>query len=98
MKRATKTIRDVSNDLRSEYAFDYSKAKPNRFAANLKKGGALVVLEPEVAAVFHRSEDVNAVLRAIVQTMSTRPEIASPPTAKPATDTPKPRSRRRVKL
>ena len=35
----------MSDELRDEYQFDYSKAKPNRFAATLKKGGRLVVVE-----------------------------------------------------
>ena len=29
MKRASKAVRDSSDDLRPEYAFDYSKAKKN---------------------------------------------------------------------
>lgn len=59
----------MSDELRAEYPFDYSKAKPNRFAATMKKGGRLVVLDPEVAAAFQKSETVNAVLRALLQTM-----------------------------
>jgi hypothetical protein len=59
----------MSDELRPEYQFDYRQAKPNRFAAGLKQGGRLVVLDPEVAAVFKGSQDVNAVLRALLQTM-----------------------------
>ena len=59
----------MSDDLREEYQFDYSQAKRNRFAAGLQKGGRLVVLEPEVAAAFRESHAVNAVLRALLQTM-----------------------------
>jgi hypothetical protein len=59
----------MSDELRPEYDFDYGKAKPNRFAAALKQGGRVVVLDPEVAAVFRSSQDVNAVLRALLQTM-----------------------------
>ncbi len=36
----------------------------------MKKGGRLIVLEPEIAAVFKDSDDVNAALRAIVQNIS----------------------------
>jgi hypothetical protein len=57
------------DELRAEYQFDYRQAKPNRFAAGLQKGGRLVVLDPEVAAAFQKSQDVNAVLRALLQTM-----------------------------
>ena len=59
----------MGDELRSEYEFDYTKAKPNRFAAALKKGGRLVVLDPEVAAAFENSDTVNAVLRALLATM-----------------------------
>jgi len=59
----------MSDELRAEYEFDYRQAKPNRFAAGLKKGGRMVVLDPEVAQVFQNSQDVNAVLRALLQTM-----------------------------
>ena len=59
----------MSDELRPEYEFDYRQAKPNRFAADLKQGGRMVVLDPEVAAVFQSSQDVNAVLRALLQTM-----------------------------
>jgi hypothetical protein len=62
----------VSEELRDEYQFDYRQAKPNRFAAALKKGGRLVVLDPEVAAAFRESGEVNAVLRALLQTMPNR--------------------------
>jgi hypothetical protein len=62
----------MSDELRSEYEFDYRQAKPNRFATGLKKGSRLVVLDPEVAAAFQGSQDVNAVLRALLQTMPAR--------------------------
>ncbi len=59
----------MSDEMRPEYEFDYRQAKPNRFAAGLKKGGRVVMLDPEVAEVFRTSQDVNAVLRALLQTM-----------------------------
>lgn len=64
----------MNDDLRDEYQFDYSKAKPNRFAAGLQKGGRLVVLDPEVAAAFQQSQSVNAVLKALLKTMPHQPE------------------------
>jgi hypothetical protein len=57
------------NDLLPEYHFDYSKARPNRFAARLRRGSRAVVLDPDVAAVFSTPESVNAVLRALIETM-----------------------------
>lgn len=59
----------MNDELRPEYEFDYRQAKPNRFAAGLKQGGRIIVLDPEVAEVFRDSQEVNAVLRALVQTM-----------------------------
>jgi hypothetical protein len=55
--------------LRSEYRFDYSKSKPNRFAAKMSAGAVAVVLEPDVAAVFKSSEAVNALLRSVISAM-----------------------------
>ncbi len=52
--------------MRKEYRFDYSRAKPNRFAQTLSKGALAVVLEPDVAAVFNSSEAVNALLRSVI--------------------------------
>ena len=62
----------MSDELRVEYDFDYAQAKPNRFAAAMVRGGRLVVLDPEVAAAFQQSDDVNAVLRALIHTMPPR--------------------------
>lgn len=58
----------VSDELLPEYRFDYSKARPNRFAARLSQT-RMVELEADVAAVFTSQEAVNAVLRALIQTM-----------------------------
>lgn len=60
---------EPEKDMPSEYRFDYSKARPNRFAARLKRGSRAVVLDPDVAAVFSTPESVNAVLRALIGTM-----------------------------
>ena len=49
-----------------EYRFDYSKAKPNRFAAEMPAETIAVVLEPDVAAVFKSSKKVNALLRSMI--------------------------------
>ncbi len=48
----------------AEYDFDYSKAKPNRFAG--KQPQVTVVLDPDVAQIFTTSEAVNKTLRAIL--------------------------------
>lgn len=57
------------DEMRSEYRFDYSKSKPNRFAAQMSEGTVAIVLEPDVAAVFKSSEAVNSLLRSIISAM-----------------------------
>ena len=57
------------NGLRSEYRFDYAKAKSNRFAERTRPGSVAVLLDPDVAEVFKSPESVNAVLRALMATM-----------------------------
>jgi hypothetical protein len=59
-------------DMLPEYRFDYGKARPNRFAARMKPGSRAVVLDPDVAEVFPTPESVNAVLRALIETMPKR--------------------------
>jgi hypothetical protein len=67
------TAADSSDDLRPEYHFNYSRARPNRFAAECPPGGRLVVLDPDIARVFTTAEEVNAVLRALITTMPPTP-------------------------
>lgn len=55
------------NDLCEHYNFDYSKAKPNRFAEQLSNEAIMVVLEPEVAAAFPTTEAVNEALRLVMR-------------------------------
>jgi hypothetical protein len=52
--------------MRAEYRFDYSKAKPNPYAARLGKDTVTVVLDPDVAAVFTTSQAVNELLRSVI--------------------------------
>jgi hypothetical protein len=55
-----------SDGTRSEYRFDYAKARPNRFASRIKEGSVAVLLEPDVASVFNDSESVNHLLRSVI--------------------------------
>lgn len=66
------TLNETNNnedDLLPEYHFDYSKAKPNPFAHQLRERQIMVALDPDVASVFRSAEEVNRVLRALIQTM-----------------------------
>ena len=67
--RTAKQPPEPEPDMLPEYRFDYRNARPNRFAARMKEGSRAVVLDPDVAAVFSTPESVNAVLRALIETM-----------------------------
>lgn len=56
-------------DLDSENRFDYSKARPNRFAGRPRVQPVVVVLAPDVAKVFKDGESVNAMLRSIMKAL-----------------------------
>ena len=62
----------IVDELQSEYRFDYNKAKPNRFAAQLQTSDVVVVLDSDVSEVFTSSESVNEVLRALIKAMPAR--------------------------
>ena len=68
------TMKKTSNRKRrraapAEYRFDYSKARPNRFAASMKGSTVAVVLDPDVASVFQTSEAVNIILRSVISAL-----------------------------
>jgi hypothetical protein len=67
--RTAEPAPEPEREMLPEYRFDYRKARPNRFAARLKQGSRAVVLDPDVAAVFSTPASVNAVLRALIETM-----------------------------
>lgn len=68
-KSRTEKRKRNADDLQPEYRFDYRRAKPNRFAARYRSGSRVVVLDPDIARVFTTPESVNAVLRALLETM-----------------------------
>jgi hypothetical protein len=69
MKRTPDLHSGESDDMQPEYRFDYSKAKPNRFADAVKNRRVAVLLDEDVAEVFATTESVNKALRAIIQAM-----------------------------
>jgi hypothetical protein len=74
-RKSPSRIKDV--DMPAEYQLDWSKAKPNPYAARLKDTVA-VVLAPDVAEVFPTSESVNTFLRTVIAAV-TRPSRRSMP-------------------
>jgi hypothetical protein len=68
MKRTrTAKSNEASDNMRREYRFDYSKAKPNRFASRMAAASPIVVLiDADLAEVFNTPESVNRALRALI--------------------------------
>ncbi|OIP37153.1 hypothetical protein AUJ95_08550 [Candidatus Desantisbacteria bacterium CG2_30_40_21] len=64
----------VDDDLRSEYRFDYCKAKPNRFVKKAVEGQVVVILDEDISRIFRTPESVRSVLRALIATMPTSPQ------------------------
>ena len=62
--------------MRTEYAFDYSRAKPNRFASQLGGNVVAVVLDPDVASVFGSSTKVNALLRSVIAALPDKKAVS----------------------
>lgn len=56
----------MADDMLPEYDFDYSKARPNRFAARLTQI-RVVTLAPDIAAAFPTEQSVNDALRRLVE-------------------------------
>lgn len=65
-KTSPSKSRRKEEDLLPEYRFDYSKARPNRFAGRISQERLVVLLDPEVSKVFTTPEAVNTMLRALV--------------------------------
>ncbi|MGD8626839.1 MAG: hypothetical protein PVF47_18085 [Anaerolineae bacterium] len=63
-------------ELRTHYEFDYSKARPNRFASRLDGESIAVVLDPDVAAVFTTSEEANQALRVLIDALGNLAEAS----------------------
>ena len=59
---------ELSDDLRPEYDFDFSKGERGRYYKRLlKEGSNNVLLEPDVAKAFPNSAAVNDTLRAVIE-------------------------------
>jgi hypothetical protein len=63
MKKATKPKRD--SEMLGDY--DFSKGERGKYAKRYAEGTNVVLLEPDVAAVFPDSASVNDALRSLVQ-------------------------------
>lgn len=70
-------------ELREHYDFDYSKAKPNRFAARLTQEQLMVVIDPDMAAIFPTAEAVNEALRVLATAAQNLPHTTTKRPRKP---------------
>ena len=78
MKARNDEVAPEADELRQHYNFDYSKAKPNRFADRFSQEATVVVLDPDVAAVFTTSEAANQALRGLItalESLAETPEL-----------------------
>jgi hypothetical protein len=69
MKKISENRPHKVHEMAAEYRFDYSKAKPNRFALRMKDEPLIVLIEPDVAKVFKSPKQVNKALRALISAM-----------------------------
>ncbi len=80
MKKKLPTNKREANEvkMKKEYAFNYSKARPNRFVARLKENHLVVILDSDISQIFTSSESVNSALRAMIQAIpqKTRKRVA----------------------
>lgn len=63
-----------ADEPKAHYDFDYSRAKPNRFATRLAQEQLMVVLDADVAAIFPTSEAVNEALRVLATAAQNLPD------------------------
>ena len=57
------------DDVLPEY--DFSKARPNKYASRYKKGALVVTVAPEVARIFPTAEAVNQTLKSLAKIIRT---------------------------
>ncbi len=69
-KRRQKT----TEDMKTEYRFDYEQARPNRFAGRIDRQQLVVVLDKDVSEVFSTPESVNTALRALISAIPNAPK------------------------
>ncbi|MCI0551381.1 MAG: hypothetical protein L0287_10525 [Anaerolineae bacterium] len=69
MKKTPTTKSRKIAEMAKEYRFDYSKAKPNRFASRMKDSPLVAVIDPDISKIFKTAEQVNNALRALISAM-----------------------------
>jgi len=84
MKRVHGKSREVSqvdlDEILPEYNF--SRSRPNKYASHYAAGSIVVVLEPDVAAVFPSAGQANEALRALAGIIQKHRPRRAPPRLK----------------
>ncbi len=63
-----KNNKKKSDELRSEYDFDYSKAVRGKYYRRLlDEGSNVVILDPDISKAFRNSSAVNEALRSLLE-------------------------------
>jgi len=65
MKKKSEGTRAAEADIRPEY--DFTGGQRGKYADRFAEGSNVVVLDPDVAALFSSSESVNKALRALAE-------------------------------
>jgi hypothetical protein len=66
-----KNAKPRSDELRSEYKLsDFKKLERGKYYERVKENSNVVVLDPEIAAVFRNSAAVNKALRSLIEMAS----------------------------
>ena len=73
--RASAPRRRREPEMRPEY--DFSHGVRGKYAARLKPGSQIVVLDPDVAAAFGDAKAVNRALRTLMEVVPPRPARSS---------------------
>ncbi len=68
MKKAPVEHEVAADEILPEY--DFSNARPNKYASRFAAGSKVVVLDPDVAAAFPSTGEVNDALRALAGIIS----------------------------
>ena len=52
--------------------YDFSRARPSKCASRYARGGVVITLDPDVAAVFPGAREANEALRGLIERQSAR--------------------------
>ena len=81
LRKPANATRTDRGDILLEY--DFSRARPNKYASRYQKGASVVTLDPDVAAVFQNPGEVNEALRALAGIIHKHGRLGPSPSRNP---------------